>query len=146
MEEFEIKNMQLYHYNKIKNSLELDFDDFWNKDMLKEELQNENSRYIVALKNDEIVGFAGIKYNFDSVEIMNIVTKKSYRRKGIAFILLKNLIVLSKQFKTKKIQLEVNEKNIPAINLYKKIGFNVVGIRKKYYNGIFDAILMDYIL
>ena len=40
------------------------------------------------------------------------------------------------------ISLEVNEINEPAINLYKKAGFEIVGKRKKYYDGKNDAIIM----
>lgn len=147
MEEIKIKKMNLNHYEKIKDIVLTEFDDFWNSNLLKEELQNENSRYIVAIKENEILGFAGIKYNFDNfVEIMNIVTKKNQRRNGIGVILLKNIIEISKEFNVKKISLEVDEKNFPAINLYRKLGFNSVGRRKKYYNGISDAILMDFYL
>ena len=42
----------------------------------------------------------------------------------------------------KDISLEVNEENDAAINLYKKAGFEEVGIRKKYYNGKNNAIIM----
>ena len=146
MEEIIIENMTLKDYYNIEDVLKKEFDDFWNPKILKEELENKYTKYIVAKINKKIVGFAGIKYNFSTVEIMNIVTNKNYRRKGIATIMLNNLIELSKEFNVSKIELEVNEKNISAINLYQKKGFKQVGIRKKYYNGIFDAVLMDYFL
>lgn len=144
MEDIKIEKMDLKHYERIKDVLQEDFDDFWTPELLKEEIENENSKYIVAIIGDEIVGFAGIKYNFEIVEIMNLVTKKNQRRKGIGGFLLNNLIEISKEFNVKKIELEVNEKNFSAIKIYRKKGFKDVGIRKKYYNGIFDAILMDY--
>ena len=46
----------------------------------------------------------------------------------------------------KTITLEVNENNIPAINLYKKFNFEQVGLRKKYYNNADAAILMTLCL
>ncbi len=145
MKEIIIEKMNLEHFNRIKEILLSEFDDFWNEKILEEELQNSNSKYIVAIKNDEIVGFAGIKYNFDDcVEIMNIVTKKNERRTGIGKILIENIKELAKEFNVKKICLEVNEKNSPAINLYHNNGFKQVGVRRKYYDGKFDAILMDY--
>ena len=39
--------------------------------------------------------------------------------------------------------LEVNSKNQPAIELYQKFGFKQIGIRKKYYNMVDDAIIMQ---
>lgn len=55
------------------------------------------------------------------------------------------LIDLASKSGCKKINLEVNEKNIIAINLYKKFGFEQVGLRKKYYNDQ-DAVLMSKVL
>lgn len=145
MEEIKIERMNLDHFNKIKDILLEEFDDFWNENLLKEELENKNSKYIVAIKDDEVVGFAGIKYNFDNfVEIMNIVTKKNQRRNGIGKILIENIKKLAKEYGVEKIFLEVNHQNLPAIKLYENSGFKQVGIRKQYYEGKFDAILMDY--
>ena len=144
MEDIKVEKMNLNHFEEIKDILEDEFDDFWNSKILKEELENENTRYVVAIKNEEILGFAGIKYNFDTVEVMNIVTKKNQRRKGLASLLLRKLLEISKEFNVSKISLEVNEQNLPALNLYKKLGFFEVGRRNKYYNEQFDAILMDY--
>ena len=46
----------------------------------------------------------------------------------------------------KSINLEVNEINFPAINLYKNFGFKIVGKRPKYYDNKYDAILMDLVI
>ena len=146
MENIKILKMNFNHLDAIKDDLENEYDDFWNFHILEEELKNENSLYIVAIKENEIIGFAGIKYNFENVELMNIVVKKKYRKQGFGYILLKEIINKSSEFDTSKIGLEVSEKNIGAIELYKKVGFKQVGIRKKYYNGKDDAILMDYYL
>ena len=57
--------------------------------------------------------------------------------------MLQELIKLAQSKKEiKEITLEVNSNNIPAKNLYEKFGFNVVGLRKKYYNNTYDAIIM----
>ena len=40
------------------------------------------------------------------------------------------------------ITLEVRDNNIPAIKLYKKFNFDILGRRKKYYNNVNDAIIM----
>lgn len=76
--------------------------------------------------NGEILGFAGILINFDVVEIMNIVVKKSYRNQGIGKVLLSELINLAKQTKLNSLVLEVNSKNEVAIKLYKKFEFKEV--------------------
>ena len=125
--------MSLNDLENIKNILISDFDDFWNYNILKDELESENSIYIVAKSNNEIIGFAGIKILLDEADIMNIVTKKCYRNQGIGTLLLKNLISTSKNSNLHSLSLEVNEENKIAIHLYENLGFKNIGIRKNYY-------------
>jgi len=135
--------MTISDLNSIKDILTIEFDDFWNYNIFKSELENENSKYIVALLDNEIVGFAGIWQVLDEAHITNIVTKKTYRNQGIGSLLLKNLITICKNSKeTNSITLEVNEENIIAQELYKKFGFKILGERKKYYNNKKSAIIM----
>ncbi len=58
--------------------------------------------------------------------------------------LLENLISFAKKLNIKVITLEVNECNLSAIKLYNKFNFNKVGVRKKYYDGKNDAIIMNF--
>ena len=129
----EIYKMSLNDLENIKEFLITDFDDFWNYSILKDELSNANSYYLVAKLDNEILGFAGIKYVLNDADIMNIVVKKSKRKSGIGSLLLKNIIELCKKLNISTLFLEVNEKNLPAISLYKKFGFEEVGFRKNYY-------------
>ncbi|MBO5348926.1 MAG: ribosomal protein S18-alanine N-acetyltransferase [Clostridia bacterium] len=126
----------------LEKNLITDFDDFWNFSILAQEFSNDNTTYIVAKQNEQIVGFAGILTIIDEANIMNIVTKKDKRHLGIGSLLLKNLINISMQKNLKSITLEVNEHNIHAIKLYEKFNFNKIGIRKKYYNNTDSAIIM----
>lgn len=137
-----IENMTLEHLELIKDNLQDEFDDFWTSNILKSELENVNSSYIVAKENNKVIGFAGIIDLLDDAEITNIVIKKSERKKGIGSLLLEKLIEMAKELNKSSISLEVNENNIPAKSLYEKYGFKVVGIRKKYYLGKDDAIIM----
>lgn len=140
--DYSIKKMTNQDLLKIKDILISDFDDFWNYDILKQELECSNSYFIIAKNNNEIVGFAGLKRIVDEADIMNIVVKKSYRNNGVGSLLLENLISTAKLLNLKTITLEVNENNLSAIKLYDKFDFNHIGIRKKYYNGESDAIIM----
>lgn len=134
-----ITSMTLTDVNTIKNNLISDFDNFWTYQILKEELESENSSYLIARMNDKIIGFAGIKVVLDEADIMNIVIKKNYRNQGIGTLLLESLISLAKRLNLNSLSLEVSEENLPAIHLYQKFGFESLGVRKNYYqdkNGI----------
>ncbi len=142
MDNIEISNMTLLDLECISGTLESNFDDFWNVSTLKSELLNPNSKYIVAKFNNTIVGFAGIWKSVDDVHITNIVVNKNFRKQNIGSLMLSKLIELAKlEPNISSITLEVNSNNISAIRLYEKFGFKTVGLRKKYYNNIDDAII-----
>ena len=131
--DFTFKKMDIQDSEEIKDVLLSDFDDFWSYEVLREELLSDSSLYIVAKKQNEIIGFAGIKIIIDEADIMNIVVKKSYRNNGIGSLLLENLILISNKKNLNFINLEVDCKNTIAINLYKKFGFEEISLRKNYY-------------
>ncbi len=142
MDNIKISAMTLPDLNSISDILTCEFDDFWNYNLFKSELENKNSMYIVAKLNNQIVGFAGIWFSVDDIHITNIVVKKNCRNQKIGSLMLNNLIELCENRTQKSITLEVNSNNIPAQKLYQKFGFKNVGIRKKYYNNTEDAIIM----
>ena len=138
-----INKMNLEDLELIKDVLESEFDNFWSYNILKEEISSENSYFIVAKNTEnEIVGFAGTKIIVDEADVMNIVVRKSCRKEGIGSKMLENLINYSISKNLKFVNLEVNENNLSSICLYDKFAFNHIGIRKKYYNGVSDAIIL----
>lgn len=142
MDNIKISAMTLPDLDSISDILTCEFDDFWNYNLFKSELENKNSMYIVAKLNNQIVGFGGIWFSVDDIHITNIVVKKNCRNQKIGSLMLNNLIELCENRTQKSITLEVNSNNIPAQKLYQKFGFKNVGIRKKYYNNTEDAIIM----
>ena len=134
--------MNLKDFEEIKDILVQEFDDFWTPSILESELKSENSKYIVVKEKGTIVGFAGLWFSPIDAEITNIVTKKTKRKRGIGSLLLGKLIEMAKEEKRDNISLEVNESNIAAGILYENAGFEIVGIRKNYYNGKDNAIIM----
>lgn len=138
----EIVTMILEDLEQMKDTLYSDFDNFWSYNILKQELENKNTTYIVAKENNEVVGFAGISTCLDEATLNNIVVKKSCRGRGIGGELLESLIDLCADLHMRTFTLEVDTENAPAIHLYEKFGFKNLGIRKKYYNGSRDAYIM----
>lgn len=138
----EITEMTLTDLEQMKNTLYSDFDNFWSYNVLKQELENENTTYIIAKENGVVVGFAGISVCLDEATLNNIVVKKSCRGRGIGGELLESLIDICGDLNAKTLTLEVDTSNEPAIHLYEKFGFKNLGIRKKYYNNSRNAYIM----
>ena len=143
MDNLELSEMTLLDLETIQDILISDFDDFWSVNTLKSELQNPNSKYIVARFDNTIVGFGGIWKAVDDIHITDIVVKKAQRNNGIGSAILSKFIEISKFDKNiKSLTLEVNSNNTTAQKLYEKFDFKKVGLRKKYYNNTDDAIIM----
>ena len=144
MLEIEIQKMTKEHLEQIKDILATEFDEFWNAEVLKKELENPLSTYIVAISSDnQVVGYAGLwQPTEDEIHITNIVTRLDKRGNKVATKMLEELIKLAKQKCLKCVTLEVNVHNQIAINLYKKYDFKEVGKRPKYYNNTDDALIM----
>ena len=137
-----ISKMTTNDLNEIASILSTEFDDFWNENIFRQELQNEKSEYIVARLNNEIVGFAGILISPVDIHITDIVVKKDKRNMKIGSNILEELIKLAETKERETLTLEVNEKNEIAQKLYLNYGFEKLGKRKKYYNNEDDAIIM----
>lgn len=137
--------MTLDDLNKISDNLN-NFDDFWTAHIFKEELENPNCYYIIAVEDDEILGFGGISVVLDEANLNNIAVRVDKRNCKIGSRILEILISISKSFGCSRIILEVNVENSCAIKLYKNFGFKNLGIRKNYYRGNIDAYIMELLL
>lgn len=137
-----IEKMTKEHLEQIKNILMTEFDEFWNANVLEKELENPLSDYIVAINENEVVGYAGLWQPCDEGHITNIVTKLDKRGNKIASKMLEELIKIAKNKNLKCVTLEVNVHNEIAINLYKKYNFKEIGKRPKYYYNMDDALIM----
>lgn len=108
---------------------------------------------LIALIDNEIVGIASLQgYNRIRVEHrgnLAVSVKKKYWHQGIATKIIKRLIDFAKERKIVVIELEVKSDNFNAINLYKKLGFEKIGVYKKFLKineKFYDAYLMNLYL
>jgi len=93
----------------------------------------------------EIVGYAVMMMVVDEVELLDIAISSDHQRKGLGSKLLKELLALARRHQMRRMVLEVRASNVPAITLYRSVGFDDIGLRRDYYPaqaGREDAILM----
>lgn len=90
--------------------------------------------YSLALEDkNKFIGFAIMAISTDESHLLNIGINKNERGMGYGEKLLKKMIIAAEVMGSKKIILEVRLSNKTAYQLYKKLGFEEIGIRKKYY-------------
>ncbi len=109
------------------------FSDPWSEASIASELRNPLSLWLVALDGDRVVGYVGSQSVLDGADMMNIAVDPAYRRTGVAQGLIERLEAALKDEGVICLALEVRASNAPAIGLYEKLGFTVVGKRPNYY-------------
>lgn len=108
-------------------------EDFWSIDDIKSTYNVGNCVIYVAKLGKTVVGYAIITYVCDEVEILRIASVERYRQRGIALKIFDKILDYCKEHFIFYINLDVRVSNEPAVNLYKKLGFEIVGERKGYY-------------
>lgn len=122
--------------------------DFW-----LDHLRAWGKAFIVAEVNNRIVGYvmcrveSGIGFFKKGLiklgHIVSVAVLPDYRRRGIGTMMMfKSLERLKESYSVSEVYLEVRVSNLPAINLYEKLGFKKVRVIKHYYLDGEDAFVM----
>lgn len=110
------------------------FSDAWSMEGFYDSLKNENSILLSAVDEQErIVGYCCLYGVLDEGEIVNVAVHPKFRQQGIGEMLMKALIKAARSRGMNQFYLEVREGNHAAQQLYKKMGFAIVGVRKNFY-------------
>ena len=100
---------------------------------VKEEFNEKSAHFFLALIDDEVVGYAKMRntqhphelFGEKHIELERIYVLESFHGNKIGLLLMNECIHFAKKKKCKILWLGVWEKNIRAIEFYKKIGFTV---------------------
>ncbi len=115
----------------------------WSENMFAGELANSAAVYRVILCEDKPVAYMGMWLVADEGQITNVAVHPEHRRCGLAKQLIEAFIDIAKREELACMTLEVRAGNQPAISLYQSFGFYQVGLRRNYYEGKEDALLMN---
>lgn len=118
--------------------MSVEFDSFltpWSRQAFEEELRtNRLAHYLVAVENENIVGYAGTWLVINEAHVTNVAVTGKKRRQGIGRLLMENLMDLARDNGMESMTLEVRVSNEAARHLYQQLGFVEAGIRKNYYS------------
>jgi ribosomal-protein-alanine N-acetyltransferase len=119
----------------------------WSRNLFLAEFRNKPvSLMLVALGNGgrrEIVGYVVCWVFVDELHILDLATKGSFRRKGIARQLVLAAIGTGYEWGARKAYLEVRQSNHAAQELYNALRFKMTEMRIGYYeHPVEDAIVM----
>lgn len=144
MDNINISKMNISDISEVKELEKAQNICILSENAIKNDLNDENYIYLVARKDNEIIGYIATSKVIDTVDILSIVIKEEYKKRGIATKLLQFIFELEN---ISKVMLEVRRSNIPAQRLYEKLGFNNIYTRKNYYpDNHEDAIIYEKII
>lgn len=133
------------HLNAAAELERLCFSSPWSASSL-ELLTNEGIGvgYLLSLPSEpQAVAYGGMLITVDEGQITNIAVHPDHRRKGYGTAITRALLRHAKDAKLESVSLEVRASNIPAIELYKQLGFREAGRRKGFYTKpTEDALIM----
>ncbi len=137
-----IRNWESKDNQAVTNLEQICFAFPWNYEMVCETQSQSSFLGLVAESNGDVVGYVGAIYCFNQADIALVAVDPKLRRQGIAQLLINQLIEGLLVKNVNELFLEVRVSNTPARSLYNKMGFEEVGVRKKYYEDTEDAIVM----
>ena len=105
----------------------------WSQGFFLQELQVACARSILAEVDGKIVGYVLFWLLPGTIDIHNVATHVDFRRRGIARLLLGQVLSQASAQSVSRVTLEVRKSNLPAQKLYGSIGFSATGVRKGYY-------------
>ena len=139
----EIIKMSDAHVAQVAQLEKLCFSAPWSVNAVASELTNPLSLWLVAMDSGTVAGYVGSQTVMGEADMMNVAVHPDYRRQGIAEALIQSLIAQLAEKGTYSLTLEVRASNEPAIALYQKLGFVLVGRRPNYYrNPREDALIL----
>jgi len=98
--------------------------------------------FLVVENKEEVIGFViGITQK-DEGHILVIAIRDDYKKKGIGTFLMKKLMDIYEKNGIKKLKLEVRVSNVPAISMYKRLGFKITNRLVNYYENGEDGFLL----
>lgn len=135
--------MDKSHLPQVESIERACFSHPWSAALLEQELYNDMISLMVAEGEDgTVLGYGEVRAVLDEGTLERIAVAPQFRRQGVAEEILRAYLRFGRAHLA-FLTLEVRESNAPAIGLYEKLGFQVVGRRKNYYREEHeDALLM----
>jgi [ribosomal protein S18]-alanine N-acetyltransferase len=143
IEEIIIRAMSIADLEDVIKIEQLCYSPPWKKEHFIHEIHSPVSFPFVLTVKDVVAGYLCLMSLFEEAQIMNITVSGQYRGKGLAQKLIEFAVKTAVEKGAENLVLEVRESNFAAISLYEKNGFVRYFVRKKYYEGLEDALMME---
>ena len=115
----------------------------WKREDFKNLINDSGSEYFVVIKDSVIAGCGGYTDQVGEGYINNMAVAPEFRNEGLGTKLLLAILKEGAKKGITDFTLEVRVGNAPAIKMYESLGFESVGVRKRFYERpVEDAYVM----
>lgn len=117
----------------------------WPRETLVWELANSDVTRVYVLRDDadRAIAFCSVWLMFDELHINTLAVSPAHRRRGLATLLLTEIMAEAAREGARRATLEVRASNTAALELYARLGFTVSARRPGYYaNPQEDALIL----
>lgn len=118
------------------------FCDPWSETSLRTLIGNPDAVARALLCDGVAAGYYSFYAICGEAHVNNVAVAPAYQGRGLGSLLMRDLIESARARGIDAITLEVGASNDRAIGLYRRFGFESVGVRKKYYDNTEDALIM----
>ena len=114
----------------------------WRREFFESELSAPGRFTLVAVRNNRVVGYIFAMWIFDEMHVNKIAVMTAERRRGVAQALMDHCFEFAREHGVETISLEVRQSNLGAQEFYRKLDFESVYIRPRYYPDQEAAVVM----
>lgn len=106
----------------------------WTLEQLLTASTRDDTIYLVAEKQGQIIGLCGVQNIQGDGEITNVSVDKNMRGEGVGFKMMRQLLERGRGIGIVNYTMEVRSSNVAARKLYEKLGFKSDGKRPGFYD------------
>ena len=105
----------------------------WTRGNFLDSLANRYQAWVLREADERLAGYFLLMSAVDDVHLLNITVRPDLHGQGIGRYLLNKVCELAEAAGIYRVLLEVRPSNQHALAVYRHAGFQMIGIRKKYY-------------
>ncbi len=105
----------------------------WTRGNFLDSLANRYEAWVLREADGRLAGYFLLMSAVDDVHLLNITVRPDLHGQGIGRYLLNKVCELAESAGIYRVLLEVRPSNQHALAVYRHAGFQMIGIRKKYY-------------
>lgn len=150
LESLHFERMQGHDLDQVLGIEKLAYPYPWTRGNFLDSLYSGYEAWVLRRTSGEIAGYFLLMHAVDESHLLNITVRPELQGQGMGRLLLDKAASLALERGMASILLEVRPSNQRALQVYRRYGFQQIGLRKSYYpaarQGREDAVVMRFAL